>query len=75
MKTTLQLKKVLLLFFAIMLTTASLMSQTLVTVGTGTGTNTTTSYPAPYGAFYWGARHQFIITKSELNNLGYSFYN
>jgi hypothetical protein len=41
-----------------------------VTVGTGTGTNSGTSYPAPYGTWYWGARHQFLIRASELSALG-----
>jgi len=45
-------------------------SQILVTVGNGTQQNTNTSYPAPYGNFYWGARHQMIIRASELNALG-----
>jgi parallel beta-helix repeat protein len=40
------------------------------TVGTGTAVNTTTSYPAPYGNFYWGARHQFLILASELSAAG-----
>lgn len=40
------------------------------TVGTGTVTNTTTAYPAPYGNFYWGARHQFLILASELTAAG-----
>jgi hypothetical protein len=44
--------------------------QSNVTLGTGTSTNTTTSYPAPYGSFYWGAKHQILITKAELNALG-----
>lgn len=35
-------------------------------IGTGTLTNTTTTYPAPYGQFYWGARHQFLVLASEL---------
>lgn len=42
----------------------------LITVGTGTGQNTGTSYPAPYGNWYNGARHQMLITASELNALG-----
>lgn len=42
----------------------------MVQVGTGTGVNTTTSYPAPYGNFYWGARHQFLIHASELTAMG-----
>ena len=36
------------------------------TVGTGTTFNTPTGYPAPYGNFYWGARHQMLITQAEL---------
>ena len=44
-------------------------SQT-ITIGTGTTTNTTTSYPAPYGNWYFGARHQFIIHANEINPSG-----
>lgn len=44
--------------------------QTLITIGNGTNTNTNTQYPAPYGNFYWGARHQIIILASELNAAG-----
>jgi hypothetical protein len=40
------------------------------TVGTGTITNSSTSYPAPYGNYYWGARHQFLITAAELTAAG-----
>jgi hypothetical protein len=40
------------------------------TLGTGTSYNSTTGYPAPYGNFYWGARHQFLIRASELQALG-----
>ena len=42
----------------------------LATVGTGTLVNTTTDYPTPYGNFYWGARHQFLILASELSAAG-----
>ncbi|MBM3918932.1 MAG: hypothetical protein FJ344_05470 [Sphingomonadales bacterium] len=38
-------------------------------LGTGTITNTNITYPAPYGGFYWGARHQFLIRVSELQAL------
>jgi len=41
-----------------------------VTFGNGTLTNTNTGYPAPYGGFYWGARHQFLIRASELQASG-----
>lgn len=45
-------------------------AQNIVTVGTGTVNLSNTSYPAPYGNFWWGARHQFIIRASELNAAG-----
>ena len=41
-------------------------------VGTGTIQNLQTGYPAPYGNFYWGARHQFLVTASELQAAGAS---
>ncbi len=40
------------------------------TIGTGTATNTGTSYPAPYGNWYWGAKHQMLFTAAELNAQG-----
>ncbi|MFC2101003.1 T9SS type A sorting domain-containing protein [Bacteroidota bacterium] len=40
------------------------------TIGAGTITNTTSSYPAPYGNYYWGAKHQFLIRASELTASG-----
>ena len=46
-----------------------------VTVGTGVAVNTTTSYPAPYGNYWGGARHQYIITAAELTALGASAGN
>lgn len=42
----------------------------IITVGTGTVTNSATSYPAPYGNYYYGARHQFLVRASELYALG-----
>jgi hypothetical protein len=39
-------------------------------LGTGTIENTSTSYPAPYGNFYMGAKHQFLFLASELNAAG-----
>jgi hypothetical protein len=41
-------------------------------IGNGTSSNTTTSYPAPYGNWYWGARHQFLILASELSAAGFN---
>ena len=40
------------------------------TLGTGTGSNTGTTYPAPYGSFFGGAKHQLIYRASELTALG-----
>jgi hypothetical protein len=39
-------------------------------VGTATNSNSTTVYPAPYGNWYYGAKHQFLILASELVALG-----
>jgi hypothetical protein len=39
-------------------------------IGTGTLVNTTTTYPAPYGNWYWGAKHQFLVRASELQAAG-----
>ncbi len=36
------------------------------TIGSGTAANTSSSYPAPYGNFYTGARHQFLYRSTEL---------
>jgi len=44
-------------------------------VGTGTVQNTNTTYPAPYGNWYDGAQHQFLITAAELNAAGASAGN
>lgn len=37
-------------------------AQGLIVVGSGSGSNATNSYPAPFGNFYMGARHQFFVT-------------
>ncbi|MBU3742873.1 MAG: hypothetical protein FGM24_11435, partial [Candidatus Kapabacteria bacterium] len=41
-------------------------SQVPYTIGTGTAFNGTTGYPAPYGNFYDGAKHQMLYTAQEL---------
>lgn len=41
-------------------------------IGNGTITNGNTEYPAPYGNWYWGARHQFLILASEMQAAGLS---
>ncbi len=40
------------------------------TIGTNDYVNGTTDYPAPYGNWYWAARHQMLITADELTNAG-----
>jgi hypothetical protein len=40
------------------------------TIGTNDYVNGGTDYPAPYGNWYWAARHQMLITADELNNAG-----
>ena len=60
------------LFLFFFYPTQFLFAQISVTVGSGTLQNSPTSYPAPYGNFYWGSRHQMIIRASELNALGVS---
>jgi len=39
-------------------------------IGSGNIQNSTTSYPAPYGNWYWGARHQMLIHAEELYAAG-----
>jgi len=39
-------------------------------VGTGGLQNSTTDYPAPYGNWYWGARHQMLISAADLTAAG-----
>lgn len=36
----------------------------------GTLQNSTTDYPAPYGNWYWGSRHQILVRASELQDAG-----
>lgn len=42
----------------------------IVTIGANQAQNTTTTYPAPYGNWYWGARHQFLVTAADLTAAG-----
>lgn len=46
------------------------VNATAITIGNGVSTNTPTTYPAPYGNWYFGAKHQFLILASELNAAG-----
>jgi gliding motility-associated-like protein len=38
-------------------------------IGTGTNAIGGTTYPAPYGNWYWGARHQMLYTAAELQTM------
>ncbi|MAG54896.1 MAG: hypothetical protein CMJ83_01255 [Planctomycetes bacterium] len=57
-------------FAVLVLVLAAVGPAQTVTVGTGTINNTTTSFPAPYGNYWWGSRHQFLITAAELSAAG-----
>ncbi len=61
-----------LLLSAIMLATNLSLAQVTVTLGSGSHINGTGEYPAPYGNYYEGAKHQMIIRASELQNAGLS---
>lgn len=57
-------------FFAGILTTHLSSAQNFAIIGSGTAFNDQYSYPAPFGNWYWGARHQFLYPASELLNAG-----
>lgn len=64
------MKKIYSLIILVVIICSSTIKATPITIGTGTTTNTTTTYPAAYGNWYWGARHQFLILASELTAAG-----
>ncbi len=63
------LKSRLALAVAFMLICTVGFSQLFV-IGSGTSTNSTFSYPAPYGQYYNGAKHQMLVLASELTGSG-----
>ncbi len=63
------LKRISVLFFILIIWCSKGISQTFI-IGTGTNTNATTDYPAPYGNWYTGAKHQFLVLASELTASG-----
>lgn len=60
----------LLAFACCLSATGTLFSQSTAIIGTGTSTNSPNSYPAPYGNYYYGAKHQILILGSELTAAG-----
>ena len=57
-------------FYLLLIFSVQLVAQSTITIGTGSSSNTNTSYPAPYGNWYQGAKHQMIIRATELNAAG-----
>lgn len=55
-----------------MLSLSGVAQTTNIYIGTGTQVNNDTEYPAPYGNWYWGAKHQIIVTAAELSAAGMS---
>ena len=43
-----------------------------IAIDTGNVQNSPTDYPAPYGNWYWAARHQMLFRASELSDAGLS---
>jgi len=39
-------------------------------IGSATGSNSAFDYPAPFGRYYYGSRHQFVYTVAELQAAG-----
>ena len=65
------MKKYFLLFLISQISNfTSGFSQSTAIIGTGTNFNDPFTYPAPYGNFYWGAKHQILIRASEMTAAG-----
>ena len=61
---------VFLALIAILFSSLGTSAQQTITVGTGTVPNAYNEYPAPYGNWQRGARHQMLILASELQGAG-----
>ena len=57
-------------FIVLMAVLVSPIYAQIFQIGTGTVQNSAFSYPAPYGNYWWGAKHQFLVTAAELNAAG-----
>ncbi len=64
--------KLLYLSMALLFSCIGMAQTTNIFVGSGTQSNNNTEYPAPYGNWYWGAKHQIIVLASELSAAGMS---
>lgn len=60
------------LAIAFLISFSGFAQTTNIYIGNGTQANTSTAYPAPYGNWYWGAKHQIIVLASELTSAGMS---
>ena len=64
-------KYLLLLPFAVFHIASSIcFSQSTAIIGTGTMVNNNYTYPAPYGNYYWGSKHQILVRASEMTSAG-----
>ena len=64
--------KKMLLLLVVLISVLDFQSQAQVVtqIGSGTTTNTTTTYPAPFGNYWFGARHQQLYSAAELTAAG-----
>ena len=58
------------LLLGVCLSICALMPAQSIIIGTGSAQNGWNTYPAPYGNWYWGARHQMIVPATELTAAG-----
>jgi hypothetical protein len=58
------------LLFCFLITTLCSFGQDTLIVGNDNLTNSATGYPAPYGNYYWAAKHQMLIQSCELVDNG-----
>src|SRR3990170_23090 len=56
--------------YCLLFTFCCSFSQSTAIIGTGTNFNDQYTYPAPYGNWYYGAKHQILIRASEMTAAG-----
>lgn len=69
------MKKILLLILNSSFIIFNSLGQSTAIIGTGTSFNDQYTYPAPYGNWYWGAKHQILVRASEMTAAGMSAGN